>query len=470
MNTIRTGVTPFAGAASSAPTLLVLLFALMIPMPLVAQDDEGLDDPEMIADDEPEPRAFEVSLEFVNLFLFRSDSDFDGSKAVYQPDGQTVGVLGTFLKPDLTVNLSRTLRLFYEVEIGMNLWSLHNPDQQDATAPDVFLMKHRELYAEGELLDGLFGFKVGYQRFQDPTRLFLDHWIGAASFVTDLDVVRLTASFGQVADPTYEGFRVEKNNFTHDTLVYALAGESTFAEFVTFSLGFYGVSDARVVGHTNHVWTPVLNLEADLDVVRLGVDGAFQIGAFEGMAADGGNEKTLAWAAQLYGEAQLRRWFVKLNVLALSPDDGSASNRANGAFHGSAKNRSSTLFFTESELRDTFDNLDEKLGTQRGPFLMQRAGLLLPDVLVGYDVLPWLRPVAILGYGVALNSDNALGSANLGLEADLGLDLKLDDLLLFQLYGGVLVPGKGAAALVNSIDRTATGPLWSVMSTLKLFY
>jgi hypothetical protein len=444
---------------------------MLVPWPVVAQpDDDEFADPEMIADDEPEPRAFEVSLEFVNLFLFRSDSDFDGSKAVYEPDGQTVGVLGTFLKPDLTVNLARNLRLFYEVEIGLNLWSLHNPDQQDATAPDVFLMKHRELYAEGEFLDGLLGFKVGYQRFQDPTRLFLDHWIGAASLTSDLDVVRLTASFGQVADPTYEGFRVEKNNFAHDTLVYALAGESTFADFVTLSSGFYGVSDSRVVGHTNHVFTPVVNLEADLDVLRLGLDGALQVGAFEGMAADGGNERTLAWAAQLYGEAQLKRFFVKLNVLALSPDDGAAATKANGAFHGSAKNRSSTLFFTESELRDTFDNLDEKLGSMRGPFLLQRAGLFLSDVLVGYDVLPWLRPVAIVGYGLALEPENALGSRNLGLEADLGLDLKYEDLLLFQVYGGVLVPGKGAAALVNPIDRTATGPLWSVMSTLKLFY
>jgi hypothetical protein len=477
-----------SGAASSAPTFLVLLVAFLLPLTALAQpdaaaslaaeetcDDSGAaasdpGDEASVADDELEVRPYEVSFEFVNLFLFRSDTDFDASKGVYEPDGQTSGVLGTFLKPDLTVNLAKNLRLFYELEIGLNLWSLHNPDQQDATSGDMFVMKHRELYAEGEFLDGLVGFKVGYQRFRDPTHLFLDHWIGAASLSSDLDVVRLTASFGQVADPTYEGFRVEKNNFAHDTLVYALSGESTFAGFVTLSTGFFGVSDSRVVGHTNHVFTPAVNLEADLDVVRLGIDGALQVGAFEGMAADGGNEKTLAWAAQLYGEAQLRRLFVKLNVLALSPDDDGASNRANGAFHGSAKNRSSTLFFTESELRDTWDNLDEKLGTTRGPFLLQRAGLFLPDVMVGYDVLPWLRPVAIVGYGMALNPDNALGSRALGLEADLGVELKYEDLLLFQVYGGVLVPGKGAAALVNAIDRTATEPLWSCVSTLKLFY
>ena len=455
------------------PWILPLLLGLFAT-PALAQpaDPAAADEALMFLDGAPEaePHTVDVHVEVLNLFLLRNDSDFDMSEPIYSPGGQSVGVLGTFMKPDLTWHVRKNLRLFYEAEVGLNLWSLHNPDQQDATASDVFLLKHREVYAEGEFLDGWLGFKVGYQRVQDPTRLFVDHWIGAATLSSDMRLAQVTAMVGQIADPTYEGFRVEENNFSHDTFVYGLTAQRTFLDFVRLSLGLWGLDDGRVVGRRNRILSPVINLDADIDVLRLGLDGAMQFGAFEGAAVDGGDQSHLAWAVQLYGVAQLARLGLKLNLMALSADDADGANGANGAFHYSAKSRSSTLLFTESELRDTFDNFDEKLGVSQGGFTLVRPGMLLADLMVSYDVWRGIRPTLIVGYARALNPDNALGEAELGWEFDAGVEIELDDALLFQLYGSVLLPGEGLAARVNAIDLQATEPLLSCMSALKVTY
>jgi hypothetical protein len=453
--------------------ILPLLIGLLATPAFAQADDPATTDEELMFLDgapEAEPHTVDVHVEMLNLFLLRSDSDFDLSEPIYSPGGQSVGLLGTFMKPDLTWHVRKNLRLYYEAEIGLNVWSQHNPDQQDATASDVFLLKHREVYAQGELLDGWLGFKVGYQRVNDPTRLFVDHWIGAAQLSSDLRHFQLSATVGQSADPTYEGFRVEDNNFSHDTFVYGLTATRRFMDFVSLSLGLWGLDDARVVGRTNRVFTPVLNLDADIEVLRLGLDGAMQFGSAEGAAVDGGDQSHMAWAVQLYGVAQLARLGLKLNLLALSADDADGANGANGAFHYSAKSRSSTLLFTESELRDTFDNFDEKLGVSRGGFTLIRPGMLLADLMVSYDVWRGIRPTLIVGYARALNPDNALGQAELGWEFDAGVEIELDDALLFQLYGSVLIPGEGLAAHVNTIDLQATEPLLSCMSALKVFY
>jgi hypothetical protein len=458
-----------------ARALLSLLLLLVTPCQVMAGSSAFVapDDPPLAAsgsDSASLGRGVDLSLELVNLLLWRNDADFDRSEPVYDAEGQSVGLLGTLLKPRITWAIRRELSIVYEAEIGLNIWSLHNPDQQDATASDVFLMKHRELYTQGSFARGLFGFKVGYQRLQDPTRLFIDHWIGAADLSTDLGVTAIHLQAGQIADATYEGFRVEENNFTHDSFVFGLLSETPLGDFVTLSGGVYALIDDQVVGKTNRIATPLLNLEADLDILRVGVDAALQLGAFEGGATGGDDQGHVAWAAQLYGEAQLRAWFVKWNLLALSADDADPGNDMNGAFHYSAKSRSSTLFFTESELHDTFDNLDEKIGARQGGFVLPRAGLLLADFMIGYDVFPWLRPLLIAGYGQALNPDNALGATVYGVELDAGFLLRLDDVLEFQLVGTAFLPGQAMAATVNELDREATDPIYSLTSVLKVFY
>ena len=81
-----------------------------------------------------------------------------------------MGAFATVLRPKLTFHIEQHLRMYYEAELGLNYWSKNNPDQQDPTAPDVFVLKHREVYAEGEFLQNQVGFKTGYQYFSAAVR------------------------------------------------------------------------------------------------------------------------------------------------------------------------------------------------------------------------------------------------------------------------------------------------------------
>jgi len=450
-------------------TFILLFTALaLLPVPVDAFAGD--------ADDPPAPaavhaaRTIEMVVPLQTYVYWKSDADFDRSRAVYEPDGQSVGVALTWLKPEFTWNVRKNLRLFYEFEAGLEVWSRNNPDQQDPKADDVFLLKQRQIYAEGEFFGDRFGFKLGYQYFQDPSKLFLAHWIGAAQAWLDVGGWKTGVMIGQVPDPTYEGIPIDANNFTHDTFVGALTTSTTLFDLLTLSTGVYGLIDAHVVGQTDWALTPSLNLEADLDAIKLGLDVLGQLGGYTNAAAGGGDQTTLAWAAQLYGNGRFGDLFANLNILALSPDDAEPTNARNGAFHYSAKNRSPTLLFTENDLRDTFDNYDEKMSTQTGGFYRPRAGFVLTDVTVGYEVLPGFRPSLLVAYGADLQKKNALGSANLGWEVDAELAYTYDDVLVARLVGGVLVPGKGLAANVNAIDHAATEPIWMVASSVLVTY
>jgi hypothetical protein len=450
-------------------TFLVLVSALvLLPLPARSAPDELDADPG--ATTGREPRTVDMVVPLQTYVVWKSDADFDGSRAAYEPDGQSVGVALTWLKPEFTWNVRKNLRLFYEFEAGLEVWSRNNPDQQDPKADDVFLLKQRQIYAEGELGDGRFGFKVGYQYFQDPSRLFLAHWIGAAQGWFEVDGWRTALMIGQIPDPTYEGIPIDANNFTHDTFVGALTTRTTFLDFVNLSAGVYGLWDAHVIGQTDWALSPSLNLEADLEVVKVGLDLMGQFGGVTHAAAGGGDQTTLAWAAQLYGSGTFGKLVANLNVLALSPDDAEPVNAHNGAFHYSAKNRSPTLLFTENDIRDTFDNYDEKMSTQTGGFYRPRAGFVLTDVKVGYEVLPGLVPSLLAAYGADLQKKNALGSANLGWEFDAEVAYAYDEVLEARLVGGVLVPGAGLAANVNAIDLGATEPVWMIASSLLVRY
>jgi hypothetical protein len=446
---------------------LLLALACLPPCALGEEEDllSGLEEP-----GGRQARTVDLVIPLQNYLYWKSDADFDPSRSVYEPDGQGVGVLLTWFKPEITWNIRENLRLFYEFEAGLEVWSRNNPDQQDPRADDVFLLKQRQIYAEGELLNDSMGFKVGYQYFQDPSRLFLAHWIGAAQVRACLGGWKLNLMVGQVPDPTYEGVPIDQNNFKHDTFVGALYTQKTFMDFVNLTAGVYGLYDAHVIGQTDWVLAPVLNLEADIEVLRLGLDLLGQLGGLTNGAAGGKDQTTLAWAAQLYGNATFGKLFTNLNVMALSPDDADQVNGRNGAFHYSAKNRSPTLLFTENDIRDTFDNFDEKMASRSGGFYQARAGMLLADVKLGYEVLPGLKPSVLAAYGSALQKDNALGHASLGWEFDAEVAYAWDDVLVARLVGGVLIPGQGLAANVNAIDHSATDPVWMVATSLLVKY
>lgn len=406
-----------------------------------------------------------------NLFLFRNDSDFDRTPPHYNENGQTVGAFATILTPRLTWHLATNLQITYEVEIGLNYWSRNNPDTESALSPDVFVMKHREMFAEGAFFDGRLGFKAGYQRFKDSTGLFLNHWIGAAKVYYAPSPGSSVGLFvGQVPDQTYEGITVRHNNFKRDIMVFGLFGEVGLVEGMTLSFGLHNLYDSHVVGRTRYVIAPNVALRFSKGPWSAEADAILQAGRFEHSALDGGHQTVLAWAAQGHGAYQSHPWDVEVNLLALSPDDKYDGNGRQGAFLYSAKPQSKTRILTEDEVRDWYDNIDERMSTFEGGFFLNRAGLFLGDASIGYEVFDFFEPKVIVGAAMVLEPKNALSSRFVGIEALLDLTFSFRDFLFAHVSGGALIPGRAAAALVNEIDRKATDPIWMAELSLTVRY
>lgn len=403
-----------------------------------------------------------------SLFVYKNDEDFDSTAPYYDAHGQSLGLLGTFLKPRLTFAPVPYIRVVYETELGLALWSLHDPDQYVVGTDGTFRFAHRELFVEGDLFRGAFGFKVGYQYFTDPTALFLGHWIGAASVSTQLGNVRLTATGGQMPDQTHEGVTLDSNNFTHDTFVYGLRAD-VLSGPLTAAVGVLGLHDAQVVGQTLDLVTLSARVRADFPKFSVGLDLAGQWGITQN-GAQGGDEETLAWALQAFGEARLGPFELELNTLLLSADDGDDRNGSNHAFFYSAKPRSRTIILSEDEIRDRGFNIDEQMAVRRGKLYVVRPGLSLTDICLAHHVLPFFTYRLIVGGAFALESANALGSSFVGVETTLDLELRYEDILSFHIAGAALLPGGAAAAYLNLYDRRATETQFMVQASLFTYF
>jgi hypothetical protein len=449
---------------------LAALLAVAVP----AAADEA--PPELAAGTEEEADAkpaVEWHLDLNNLFIFRNDRDFDRTPPAYDENGQTVGAFATIFKPNLTWNITDELKVFYEIEVGLNYWSKNNPDEENALAADIFVLKHRQLYTEGSVADGHLGFKVGYQYFTDPTALFMGHWIGAANLWWQIDDdSRLTLFAGQVPDTTFEGMDIRFNNFSRDIWVFGGRADLVFPEAgLTLAVGLHDLYDRHVVDRTLWLVAPSVQLEWTGEGASASVGAMLQYGKHEGAAIDLGDATVLAWAAQAHAELDAGPVTLAFNALALSPDDSYDGNDREGGFHYSSKSTSATMLVTEDEVRNWYDQLDRRMGRYDGGFWQHRAGLFVGDVKATVDVLDWFRPAIILGASTVLNPDNALGNAWVGFEADLDLAFRYGDHLIARVVPGIFVPGRAAAAIVNEgTNREAADPVYSVEASLQVVY
>ncbi|MBN2497384.1 MAG: hypothetical protein JXR96_22525 [Deltaproteobacteria bacterium] len=415
--------------------------------------------------------------ELQNLFLWRSDTDFDGSEPEYNLDGQSSGAFATVLRPTLTWHITGNLRIHYEAELGLNYWSKNNPDQQDMLQPDVFVMKHRELWGSGEF-ENEAGYKLGYGRFKDPTGLFINHWIGAGQvwFSWDEDT-RLGLFVGQVPDATHEGISVTDNNFTRDIFVYGARWDWAIDRSWKLATAFHALYDGHLGGQERWLLIPSVHVEAGREEMKLSVDAMLQHGQAEGMTPDGHIQTLLAWAAQGHFHysitEHLKLWpsSVDVNVLVESPDDAHPDNGMQHAFTASGKNGSATIMLSEDEIRDWYDNHDERFGSFRNGFFINRAGLFLADVKATWMVdEDSFHQHLVLGVASVLKPANAMDAAFAGFECDLISEFRIHDYAIAMLAFGVLVPGGAAAALVNTIDRDATEPIWTTEISVMLRY
>ena len=439
----------------SCPHRLSLLLALAL-LPAIAPSLAK-------AEEEPDVKKFEVHGTFISAFLFQTDADFDATPRTYDREGQTVGQAATFFRPDLTLRPLDSLTLFYQVELGWNAWSRNNVDQWFPGAEDAFLVKHRELWARWDFAGGV-GLGAGYQHVADPSRLFMDHWSGFFTIDVDRPGSRSRILLGQLPDTTFEGIEVRDNNFVHDAFLVGALGEFDLAADLVLDAGLLGVGDYRTPERPLYLGTALAGVRYETPHLRVWGHLLGQSGVWQDSGLGNVDQYVLSWAAQAGLAQRLGIVHWGANLLALSPDDDHDGNNRIGAFFGSGKNRSRSLWLTEDELRDRYDNLDERIATTWGPFSLNRAGLMVLDAHLGVHVTDWFHPVLITAASWNLNRHNAEDHAFVGFETDVLLEFPLGTGTSLIAMGQFLLPGTGASVFVNEIDRTATQPLFGAQA------
>ena len=433
---------------------LFLILVLVFPGLVMAKDKKTHD------------RIVNFSGTLQNVVLVRTDSDFDRTRPYYNAEGQGVGAIATIFDPTVKVNIRDGLFVFYQAELGLNYWSKNNPDQQNATAGDVFVLKHRQVFVQGLLLDKTFEFKVGYQYLSDPTGLFVSHWIGAAKLGWRGRNHAVGVLFTQFPDSQWEGVTVDKNNFKHDTFLGGIYYRGGFGDWRirAWATVFY---DAHIIDKALILGVPSLNVGWHSRNTGIAISGIVQAGIQRHGAFDLSDARFFSWAVQVNAWWKYKGLRITANLFGLGADDGTKGNGLRGGFLYGGKNRSATVYMTEDEVRDWYDNRDELIGIREGAFFSMRPGLVVGDLKFDYRFLDWLAIRGIVGSAMVVNPDNAMGGRYVGTEGDLQVWFGRAPLFA-SVTVGAMGPGKAGAVLINAMDRTALDPVIYVEASLDV--
>jgi len=401
--------------------------------------------------------SFDLDINLDNFFYYKNDSDFDNSRTLYQPQGNSEGMLATYLDTDLRLNISNDVFIFYELELGSNIWSKNNPDVIDPISEDIFVLKHRQIYGSAEFFQDSMRIRSGYIRIIDPTGLFINHWIGAFQLGFDLLNSKNYLLFAQLPDFNYEGLTATTNNFANDRWLFGVSSSFGFLggnDILT--LCWYSYYDDSVINHSNLIHSPIISYIFYRESLKLVFDAILQFGVMQNAAIEGKDIRELSYGFNLNLSKNFSDINLTYNGLLLSSDDRYIENTFNGGFYYSGKNRSSTIILTEDEFRDQYNNIDEKMGVSDGPFYVMRAGLFITDLRVDYIGAGLLIPSLVIGSAFVVKSDNANDSSFAGLETD--LLFKIDISRGWDIVGafGILFPGKAAASFLNMYDMNKT--------------
>ncbi len=426
-----------------------------------------------------------------NLIIYKTDSDFDSSRPYYKPAGQSVGYAGTFFNPKFSLLVGEDLRVYWEAELGLNIWS-RNTAEAFSYSEKGLVLKHRQIYAEVKA-DEYLWIRAGYQYVADPTGLFLNHWLGAVRVRINLSERPIEFFAGQLPDQNYESANLDFNNFRHDIFPWGVSTTFSGVKGWTIQAGLYGLYDAEVIIRHTWLFTPVVHITRSQEFSTFGADLALQVGWTNRGAWDGSDERHTAGALQIYymygaartawgkyvdgrvvpglaGAEESGNFGWSMSLLVLSPDDTHERSGENYAFLYSGRSLSRTLVFTEDELRDRGDNLDERTSQRVGAFFRSRTGFLLADAGIYYYPRPRLLLMGIAGAGMALNNNNARGKWFTGVEIDGALRYQLSPHLVVDVVNTFFVPGGVAAAFVNTINPDSTRPLYMLEVSLNAFF
>ncbi len=271
-------------------------------------------------------KAFQFNLEMVNLFVYRNDSDFDRSEPEYNKYGQSVGFFGTFLKPALALKLAQPVKVYYEAEIGLDLWARNTPDNAIGSKDGTELsFKQREIW--GEVKAGGFFAKAGFQHYQGASGLFVNHWIGAGRFGYDAKSAgTITLTVGQMPDQTFQGWEFTKNSFANDSILSSLEWSLTMESKLKLDAGVYYLYDASVIDRSRHIGAAEVAAGYENENFFGFAALSAQFGKANKMSADGSDSKLLAFGGAAKGGIKFGIFSANLAFLALSGDDDYAGN------------------------------------------------------------------------------------------------------------------------------------------------
>jgi hypothetical protein len=391
-----------------------------------------------------------------NFLYYKNDRDFDSSKRLYQPYGDSEGLLGTYLDTQFTLNITNDVYIFYEFELGSNIWSKNNPDIIDPISQDIFILKHRQIFGSAEFLEGKARICSGYIRVIDPTGLFINHWIGAFQMGFDILNTKNYLLIAQMPDSTYEGLTASTNNFSNDRWLFALSSSFGILNKDVLTLGWYTIYDDTVINRSNLIHSPLVSYTLYFESFKLILDGMLQFGVQQNASLYNEDVRELSYGLNLNLSSDIYGFKLNFNGLYLGADDRYINNKFNGGFYYSGKNRSNTLILSEDEFRDQYNNMDERISVTDGPFYVMRSGLILLDIKVDYSKLGNFTPSIILGTAFVSQSKNANDSSFVGFESD--FVLKVDFSRGWDVAGvfGMLIPGKAAASYINMYDIEQT--------------
>lgn len=411
-------------------------------------------------EDHPET-SFDFKGDMKTRFHFRNDSDFDPSERFDDLDGQTDAQLATFFQPTLTARPGGGVTARYQLVVGWNAWSRNDPGQPNqffnVNTPGL-VARHTQAWAQwrGDRLK----LRAGFQQVKDPTGLFLNHTMGAVTAQLPLGTQRLTLIAGQLPETTIEGLDIRQDNLMTDSFVFGITHRAQLSRASRLDTGVYLLHDRRLIGRVLNLGAGAVNWRMSTSSMTAWAGLVGQYGQWSNAALGGGDVTHSSFAAHagVQGRSGKLQWGV--GSFALSADDDFDGNEVQGAFFGAAKNQSPSVFLTEDEERDRYDNLDERLGSYWGAFAFSPAGVSVSDLMVGYQVTSWLTSRLVAASAFTLNAKRSYGASYVGTELSLLQKLTLSERASLSLNALVFLPGEAGAAMINDLDRTATQILY----------
>ncbi len=391
------------------------------------------------------PSTIDFSGWLKTYFTWRNDQDFDRTEPLFNEYGQAVGFIAVAFDPRITWRPTQRIAVHYLADITGSLWSRTNVD------PQLDQLKHQPVYLQKEFWaqaigpQDTFGFRVGFQYLEDPTKLYIKKYVGGLRTFYQSNDYWLALTAAQLPDSTYEAIEYRKNNFENDNFVFSVDAHYSTTPRLKIRPAVFFQWDRSIVGKTQYLFTPSVNVHSRLgDNFLLECDLALQAGTVKNTAPGNRDTSVVAGAVQTRARYEMEKGYLEAGLVAFSPDDADPYNGRDTSFRYSGYSKSRTYLLSENKLLDQYDNLDERAAASK-------AGWLLLDLAAGWKLRPSIELFNVLGYAMTYQKKYANGGQQVALEYDAGLTWHLYEDLFATLLGGVLVPGRAGGAFYNEL-------------------